>query len=481
MTTIRWPASLAIAALCSLSGSLVAGDLYSDKEAPRLDPSALPKAAEIQAVAANPAKIALKGLDDAQQIVLTATLSGGRLQDLSSVASFQAGDGKVARVTSTGRVIPVGNGETEVTVTYGDKVVKVPVCASQCDVNLPINFGNQIVPIFTKLGCNSGGCHGKASGQNGFKLSLLGFDPEVDFMSLVKEARGRRLFPASPENSLLLTKAAGIRLTAAANAWRSAPMNGSLIRRWIAAGTPFGDKTDPVVERVTVVPDHRILTRHNRQQFAVYAHYTDGSVEDITRRAQYESNDQEIAVVDANGLVSTLAMSGEAAIMVRYQAKVATFRATVPLGGRTPEYKFQPQTLVDQYTVKKWQQLGPGPVRAVQRRAVHSPGVARPDRHVADAQPGAGLRRQQGPGETRQLIDRLLDRRSTATTSPTSGPTSCASSAATSRTAPGAPSPSTTGSAGASPPTSPTTSSPATSSPPAATRSTTRPPSGTRN
>ena len=72
------------------------------------------------------------------------------------------------------------------------------------DVNLPINFGNQIVPIFTKLGCNSGGCHGKASGQNGFKLSLLGFEPEVDYSSLVKEARGRRLFPAAPDHSLYL-------------------------------------------------------------------------------------------------------------------------------------------------------------------------------------------------------------------------------------------------------------------------------------
>src|SRR5256714_5282774 len=70
----------------------------------------------------------------------------------------------------------------------------------------PINFANQIVPIFTKSGCNAGGCHGKSSGQNGFKLSLLGFEPGDDFDYLVKEARGRRLFPAAPERSLLLLK-----------------------------------------------------------------------------------------------------------------------------------------------------------------------------------------------------------------------------------------------------------------------------------
>src|SRR3954465_695229 len=72
-----------------------------------------------------------------------------------------------------------------------------------------INFPNQIVPIFTKYGCNAGGCHGKASGQNGFKLSLLGFEPQEDYEYLVKEARGRRLFPASPEQSLLVQKASG--------------------------------------------------------------------------------------------------------------------------------------------------------------------------------------------------------------------------------------------------------------------------------
>src|SRR5215213_8782413 len=73
----------------------------------------------------------------------------------------------------------------------------------------PINFANEIVPIFTKTGCNGGGCHGKSSGQNGFKLSLLGFEPTEDYEHLVKEARGRRVFPAAPSRSLLLQKVSG--------------------------------------------------------------------------------------------------------------------------------------------------------------------------------------------------------------------------------------------------------------------------------
>src|ERR1700691_4583771 len=82
----------------------------------------------------------------------------------------------------------------------------LPVKVEGAGQNRPINFANQIVPIFTKTGCNSGGCHGKASGQNGFKLSLLGFEPGGDYEHLVKEARGRRVFPAAPDNSLLLLK-----------------------------------------------------------------------------------------------------------------------------------------------------------------------------------------------------------------------------------------------------------------------------------
>jgi hypothetical protein len=358
MTHVRWPSLLALAALTCAGGSLLAGDLYSGKEPAKLDATTLPRPTEVRALTVQPLKIALKGGDDAQQLVLTAELLDGRLQDLTGDVKYEVASTKVARVTTTGRVIPVANGVTEITATFGDKVVKVPVTAELCDVNLPINFPNQIVPIFTKLGCNSGGCHGKASGQNGFKISLLGFEPEVDYNALVKEARGRRLFPAAPDSSLLLLKASGGMAHGGGKRMEVGSDEYRLIRRWIAAGMPYGKSTDPVVTRISVSPEYRVMTRNNHQQFAVYAHYSDGTVEDITRRAQYESNDQEIAVVDAAALVRTLGMSGEAAIMVRYQEHVGTFRATVPLGEKVPSYTFPPQTLVDQHTHKKWQSLG---------------------------------------------------------------------------------------------------------------------------
>jgi hypothetical protein len=347
----------ALAALTFAVGSAWAGDLYNKGPAKTEEP-ALPAPAEVQSLSVNPAKIALRGVDDAEQIVLTAQLAKGGLQDLSSNVKYEIADPKIARITTTGRVFPLSDGTTEITISFGDKALKIPCCVTNTGEPLPINFPNQITPIFTKFGCNAGGCHGKASGQNGFKLSLLGFEPDVDYTALVKEARGRRVFPAAPDNSLLLLKATGQVPHGGGKRIEKDSDEYRLMRRWIIAGLPYGNPTDPVVAKISVFPDRRTLARQNKQQLAVYAHYSDGSVEDITRRAQYESNDTEIAGVDAGGLVHTNAVAGESAVMVRYQGHVATFRATVPLGGATPDYQFPYRSLVDQYTHAKYKQLG---------------------------------------------------------------------------------------------------------------------------
>jgi hypothetical protein len=336
---------------------LAADDLYG-KGVVKAETASFPNSSEVRNIDLYPAKISLKGGDDATQVIVTGLLADGRLQDLSGDAKYTLIDPSIVQISKTGRITPLKNGITKLAARYGDKSVEIPVSVTAVDVNLPINFGNQIVPIFTKLGCNAGGCHGKASGQNGFKLSLLGFEPEVDFNALVKEARGRRLFPAAPDSSLLLLKATGQMAHGGGKRLEAGSDEYKLIRRWIAAGMPRGLPKDPVVTRISVYPEHRILSRHNKQQFAVYAHYSDGAVEDITRRAQYDSNDTDIAVVDSQGLVQTQGMSGEAAIMARYQGQVVTFRATVPMGAKVPDYAFAHLTPIDQATHKQWQQLG---------------------------------------------------------------------------------------------------------------------------
>jgi hypothetical protein len=347
-----------LAALAILGPGVVHADDLYNKKTVKTQETPLPKASDVKALTPQPASVTLKGQDDSAQLVISAQLNGGRVQDLSGDVQYEVADTKIARVTSTGRVIPLANGSTTVTVRFGDKSATVALKNEAMDVDLPINFPNQVVPIFTKLGCNSGGCHGKSGGQNGFALSLLGFVPELDFQTLVKENRGRRLLPAAPDSSLLLLKATGQMAHGGGKRMDVGSDEYKLVRRWIASGMPFGSDKDPVVTKITVAPDHRILSRNNHQQFAVYAHYSDGTVQDVTQRAQYESNEGEIAIVDGAALVRTLDLSGEAAIMARYQGQVAVFRATVPLGVKIPTYKFEPRTAVDRFTLKKWQELG---------------------------------------------------------------------------------------------------------------------------
>jgi hypothetical protein len=348
---------LSAVAVLSFTGPLGAGEQYvpGTISASVAKP---PQPADVRALSAYPQTLALRGAEDVRQLIITAHLAGEQLRDLSGGVRYEVVDPKVVRVQPSGRVTPLADGATVVIAHFGSLSTTVRIRTESVATALPINFANQVVPIFTKLGCNAGGCHGKASGQNGFKLSLLGFEPEIDFNALVKEARGRRLTPEAPERSLLLRKATGQAAHGGGKRMEAGSDEYRLVRRWIAAGMPKGQAQDPVVTRVSVYPEHRVLSRQGRQQFSVYAHYSDGSVEDVTRRAQYESNDTEVAVVDGAGLVRTLGLSGEAAIMARYQGHVTAFRATVPLGTTAPAYTFTHQTVVDEATHRKWQQLG---------------------------------------------------------------------------------------------------------------------------
>ncbi len=315
----------------------------------------------VTAITAYPPKIALKGTDDAPQLVITGTRADGRLIDLTGVATYSVSDATVARVEPTGRVFPLANGTAEITATVEGKTVKVPLTAEQMDAPLPLNFTNHVVPIFTKLGCSSGGCHGKIAGQNGFRLSLLGFDPAFDYDNLLKETRGRRVFPAAPEKSLVLTKATGTVPHGGGKKMDPAGEEFKIVRRWVASGAPFGRPTDPTVAKISVYPDARVVDRQSRQQLAVYAHFTDGTVEDITRRTQFESNDTDIATVSESGVVGTLGITGQAAVMARFNGNVTVFRATVPRPGAAAKFDFKGQTAVDTFTAKKWKELGIAP------------------------------------------------------------------------------------------------------------------------
>jgi len=204
--------------------------------------------------------------------------------------------------------------------------------AFAADAPRTLNFANDIVPILTKGSCNSGGCHGKSGGQNGFKLSLLGFEPQEDYEHIVKEARGRRVFPGSPEQSLLLTKGTAQLPHGGGKKLDPNSEDYADITRWIREGMPYGKDTDPKMASISVEPSKLTMPLKGAQQLKVTAHYTDGSTRDVTKRALYEANEKAMAETTETGRVQLFDLPGDVAVMVRYQGKVSTFRATVPLG-----------------------------------------------------------------------------------------------------------------------------------------------------
>ena len=282
---------------------------------------------------------------------------GGR--DVTADCRYQGSDHGIATVEDGGYVVPVGPGRAEIVVTYEQQRVRVPFVVAAYDSGRRIDFANEVVPVLTRFGCNAGGCHGKASGQNGFKLSLFGFDPVFDYDAIVLAARGRRVFPSAPEQSLLLLKAAaavphcgGRRVTPDQEPYQ-------IIARWIAQGVPRSLPNTPHIVRILVQPDQRVMHVGEGQQLSVLAEYNDGSQRDITRQAQYASNFDGVATVDERGRVQGGTSTGEAAIMVRYMGQVAVFRALVPHGKPLDELtEFQPRGYIDELVAAKWKKLG---------------------------------------------------------------------------------------------------------------------------
>lgn len=284
-------------------------------------------------------KSLMRGRDCREQLIATGRTADGRLLDITQQVVYAAQPAGIVEIDSSGLVRPLADGQVTIEARLGDKLsARAAIEVKNCRNDVAVNFPNEIVPVFTKLGCNSGGCHGKSGGQNGFRLSLLGFEPTEDYEHLVKEGRGRRLFPGSPDESLLLKKATnsvphggGQRLPLDAHEYR-------LLRRWVAQGMPYGTPQDPTLERISVYPLERSMQRHRQQQLKVLAHYSNGSVEDVTRLTQYEPNNTEIAEVATTGRVSTLDQAGDVAIMARYQGQVAVFHASVPLGAKADSF-----------------------------------------------------------------------------------------------------------------------------------------------
>jgi hypothetical protein len=223
-----------------------------------------------------------------------------------------------------------------------------------------VDFENDLQPIFTRFGCTSGPCHGKARGQGGFQLSLLGFDHDFDYNAITKDVRGRRIFAAAPMRSLLLRKptgqvphGGGIRLKADSPEYQA-------ILKWINEGMPRRVDTAPRLVGVAVDPELVTLQNGATVPLKAVASYEDGTTRDVTRLAAFQSNESPIADVDEHGLVTAGTITGDAAVMTRFMGQIAVCDVTIPRQEEVPQevYSELPRNnFIDDLVWQKLQRL----------------------------------------------------------------------------------------------------------------------------
>ena len=209
-------------------------------------------------------------------------------------------------------------------------------------VGAAVDFSHDVKPLLSRLGCNGASCHGKAEGQNGFKLSVFGNDPRGDYQSIIKEGRGRRISQAAPQDSLFLRKATGevghgggVRIQTGSRAYK-------VLVDWIQEGLVYEEEDRPNLLTLRMEPERKVLPFGGQQPLKVIASYADGHEADVTWQAVFHSNDVGMAKVDQQGQVTIGGSIGQTAVMARFQGKVSVFQAIVPRPGPKANLQARP-------------------------------------------------------------------------------------------------------------------------------------------
>ena len=188
-----------------------------------------------------------------------------------------------------------------------------------------VDFERHVASLFGRLGCNSAACHGSFQGKGGFRLSLFGQSPDMDYAAI----HDGRVDPDSPEESLLLVKPSGREKHGGGIRLRENSWEYDLVRRWIAGGArrTVGRGT---VRRLGIEPSQPpLLAAGESLALRVRAHFADGDEEDVTALAEFRSRDEAVATIDPAGRALARG-AGEATIVVSYRGVFATVSVIVP-------------------------------------------------------------------------------------------------------------------------------------------------------
>jgi len=264
-----------------------------------------------------PAEVALSDGSDWQRLLILAERTDGSTQDVTASASITPVDNAIVKLED-GLVQPLANGATEIHVSVDGQKVIVPVKVANVEVIPELSFRTDVLATLTKAGCSTGKCHGSASGKDGFRLSLFGYDPTGDHYRLTREIPGRRINLQSPQDSLLINKALGnVDHTGGQLIVEDSHEYETLIT-WMKSGAPADPADRPVPTGIRVFPEEAVFAgKGETQGLMVIASFSDGSDRDVTDRSVFISNNDAAASVTEDGEVSSNGR-GSAFIMARF-------------------------------------------------------------------------------------------------------------------------------------------------------------------
>jgi len=330
--------------------------------------SAAPRAKAAPAAAApapvvsltiGPARIVLDGPKSRQQLLVTGVRKDGTQVDLTAKATYLSKSPKVLAVSADGVARPVGDGAAALLVKAEGLQATAKLAAKNVTKPFVWSFQNHVISVMSKSGCSMGSCHGAAAGKNGFRLTLRGYDPDLDYDRLLHESGGRRIQRSDPGNSLLLTKSTLTVPHAGGMRFKPESVEYRVIAEWIAAGMPAPSEKDPKITKLEVTPAQRTLGSNDQQQLAVTATFSDGHTEDVTSWARYSSNEEGIAAVDEAGKIQTKGV-GETSITIMYLTQVTRATVSVPFANQVPEAQYQafkPANFIDRQVLAKLRTL----------------------------------------------------------------------------------------------------------------------------
>jgi hypothetical protein len=309
-----------------------------------------------------PGNFTLHGRASRQQVLVEKFSQGSFHGQITDGVILESSDPKILKFDGN-VAVPLANGTARILAHTGAQTVSADVKVEAMDKPFEWSFRNHVQPMLAKAGCSSGACHGAAAGQNGFKLSLRGFDNEGDFLALTRQAFGRRVNPADPARSLVLLKPTAAVPHKGGKRFETNSIDYRVLSEWIAAGTPPPRDSDTRIQKVEMLPERVIVEPGVTQQLLVRATFSDGHVEDVTHWAKFSAANATVTQVDDDGKVKVIG-NGEGAITAWYLSRVAVATITAPFTNKVPSRLFSHaprRNFIDDLVLEKLRDLNVPP------------------------------------------------------------------------------------------------------------------------